>query len=320
MRILLLSSNPQDNTFFGAVAKQTNLQLLQIPTVDHLCVEIQKDPSAILVLEATSEENYKNFETAIANKIGLFSDAIDVNRVYFVSDADLRQLSFLAKSDLFGHFISRSFLEDDKGRIAALFTAASEPPAFGIERFFPQDAKIQIITVTQSQQKKALVDSLKEYLSKVGFMSRMANLITTATDEIVMNAIFDAPIDETGKPIYAQTARTTAFELGDKQVVVKIAFDGKIVGISVSDQYGSIDKKKILDHISKSYEHDEFKVKINKAGAGLGLSNVFRNCGGLIFTCESGVKSEVTIFYRKTDSFKKFKDQFRFLSTFNYLS
>jgi hypothetical protein len=106
----------------------------------------------------------------------------------------------------------------------------------------------------------------------------------------------------------------------DKYVDFSIGFDGINLAINVTDHYGSLEKRKLINHIGKSYQNEEYKIKTSVSGAGIGLSNVYRNCCGLIFECDSSVFTSVTILYKKTTSFKDFKDQFRFLSTHHYYS
>ena len=42
----------------------------------------------------------------------------------------------------------------------------------------------------------------------------------------------------------------------------------------------------------------------------------YLHSGGMVFAWEPGVRTEVMAFYRKSQSFKDFREQLRFLSTF----
>ena len=144
----------------------------------------------------------------------------------------------------------------------------------------------------------------------------MAAVIANAVDELLMNAMFDAPVDDLGKPLYSNTARSSVFKLEGKGAVeLHVGFDGDHLGITAVDFYGSLDKTKLLSHISKNYTQQEYKVKSNVAGAGIGLSTVFRSGGSFFFVSESRVRTEVTVIFRRADSYREFRDQFRFIST-----
>jgi hypothetical protein len=96
---------------------------------------------------------------------------------------------------------------------------------------------------------------------------------------------------------------------------MQIGFDGTYVGVTVADSYGSLEKDKLLSFMSKVYEQEEYKLKTSVAGAGLGLATVFRSGGSFLFVSESRVRTEVTVFFRRCDNYRDFKDQFRFIST-----
>jgi anti-sigma regulatory factor (Ser/Thr protein kinase) len=70
-------------------------------------------------------------------------------------------------------------------------------------------SKIQLVKITNSNQKNDAVDAIRGLLVSAKFQNRMATVIASAVDELLMNACFDAPIDEMGKHIYSLTPRST---------------------------------------------------------------------------------------------------------------
>ena len=177
-------------------------------------------------------------------------------------------------------------------------------------------AKIQVVKLQATNQKQDAVEAVKNYLLAVKFQSRMAAVIANSVDELLMNAMFDAPVDEVGRTLYDSTARSTVIKLDGKNAVeMHVGYDGEYVAISAVDLFGSLDKVKLLKHISKIYTDEEYRVKTQVAGAGIGLATVFRSGGSFFFVSESRVKTEVTVFFRRTENFREFRDQFRFLST-----
>ena len=322
MRLLLVSTNEEDKKFFQEVARAAQWHLLEVKDAELACDELLKDSDSILVVDSSTAELFKAFEDKVAEKIGLYSAILNPNMLFFVASQPFQECSYLHSSEIFGNFIHRCYSQVDLGLAVRLFTQASSERAFGLENFFPTQARTQTIKITKTLQKKVIVESLKNHLLKIGFKPRMAMLIATAADELIMNAIFDAPVDELGRRIHTQTPRNAVFDLaGTNEVEMKIAFDGKTLGLSVADLHGSLDRKKLISqHLGKSYVSSEYEARSVVAGAGLGLSQVYRNCGGIVFACETGARTEVSIFYKKTVSFKEFKDQFRFLSTFVYFA
>lgn len=322
MRALLVSSNPADKAFFTDVAKAASIPIQEVASANEACDELLKDAAAFVIVDVSEAAQYQDFEKAVSDKIGMFSATLVPNNIFYVSSKPLYECDFLRNTEIFGHFIERSFNEIDKTLIGRVFAMAGKERAFGIEKYFASDARGQTIPITKTIQKKVIIESLKNHLVKIGFKARMATVISNAIDELIMNAIFDAPVDELGRRPHEKTSRNAVFDLEGKDAVeLKVVFDGKLLGISVADNHGSLDRKKLVaQHLGRSYSTSEYQTKVNIANAGLGLSQVFRNCGGLVFACDNGTRTEVTLFYRKTVSFKEFKDQFRFLSTFVYFS
>lgn len=322
MQVFLLSSVPEDRVFFEAAAKIANAPFSVIANADQAVAGLQKDPQTVIVVDSSTLEQFKSFEKVIAEKVGLFSALLNPNSLFFVASQNFHDVTYFAQSDIFGHFVQRTYSQENVFVMARLFESTWSERALPLEKFMAKDVKTQVIKITKSVQKRPIVESLKNYVLKIGFKSRVAAVIATATDELIMNAIFDAPVDELGRHVYSQTPRSTALELDAKSVVeLKIAFDTKMLGISVSDPHGSVDKKKLLSqHLGRSYESKEYEMKTVVAGAGLGLAHVYRNSGGMIISCDQSNRTEVNLLFKKTDSFRDFKDQFRFLSTFMYFT
>ena len=86
---------------------------------------------------------------------------------------------------------------------------------------------------------------------------------------------------------------------GKPQSKCKSASTATTSAITAVDQFGSLDKVKLLSHISKIYTDEEYKVKTSVAGAGIGLATVFRSGGSFFFVSESRVRTEVTVFFQK---------------------
>jgi hypothetical protein len=317
---LLISSRPDDEAFSTEVAKATGTTLITVPNpVEAVNEVIAKDGAGVVMVDVSTEEHYRAFEQAVANSVGLLSGKINANAVHFITSRMIEESKYLIESQLFGHYILRNYQDPrEAGEHYARIVAGSlgDQLAFGLQRLLKPGTKIQTLKLQQSNQKQDAVEAVRKYLVAAKFQTRMATIIANAVDETLMNAMFDAPVDELGRQIYSSTSRATVLPLEGKSAVeMHIGWDGNCVGITVTDYFGSLDKLKLLGHIAKIYTDEEYKVKTSVAGAGIGLATVFRSGGSFFFASESGTKTEVTVFFRRTDNFRLFKDQFRFLST-----
>lgn len=316
--LLLISSRPDDAAFASHVAQAAGLTLRTVASPKEGAQIIASEGVAVTLADTGSELQYRALEDAIQETIGLFSDKINANAIHFLSGEQLENVKYLIQSPLFGHFVFRNYGDPaiSGNHYGHIVKATLNDRAFGLNQLFKEGTKVQVIRILSSNQKQDAVEAVRSYLLAAKFKSRMATVIANSVDELLMNATFDAPVDELGRQLYVATPRNTVMKLEGKQAVeMMVAFDSCYVGITAVDHYGSLDKNKLLNHISKIYTEEEYKVKTSVAGAGIGLATVFRSGGSFFFVSESHSRTEVTVFFRRTDSFREFKDQFRFLCT-----
>jgi hypothetical protein len=316
--LLLISARPEDKAFAAEVAVTAGLSLKSVGTPEEGAQILGAEPIQVIIADTSTEQQYQALENAIQESVGLFSDKINANAFHFLSNEDLEKVQYLVQSPLFGHFIIRNYgdIKDAGQHYGRVVKATLNERAFGLGLLMKENARVQTVKLAQSNQKQDAVEAIKNYLIAAKFQSRMATVIANAVDELLMNAIFDAPVDELGKPTHSLTPRATHLPLdGQHAVEMQVGFDGKYVGVTAIDLFGSLDKAKLLSHISKIYTDEEYKVRTAVAGAGIGLATVFRSGGSFFFTSESRTRTEVTVFFKRTDNFREFKDQFRFIST-----
>jgi hypothetical protein len=189
-----------------------------------------------------------------------------------------------------------------------------------VESFLKEKgAKFEEVKLKSDKDRKGLVSAIKRVSLIAGFSTRVAARVALAADEILMNAIFDAP--ENGSSTSSEAGEGAAFpKSGRGAVTFQIGYDGSQLGILVSDRYGSLDKQKLLSHISLPFPLQGFTVSQERAGAGLGLATTRRTGCSMFFICNAGIKTEVLLFFRQTKDFRRFQKQFRFLSTLFFRS
>jgi hypothetical protein len=318
--LILVSERPDDLVFATRIAEITGLKLVQTTDLAVITNAIKEEDIPAIFLDISSESSFSAFESAIHDQVGLFSDRLNANRFHYISDLDLEEKKFLIKSPIFGNFIYRKYDGPEKAakagvRYANMLKASlGDRPAFGIRNFFHPKSQVQTISMKRANQKQQVVEALRAYLIKAKYPTRMANTIANAVDELIMNAIFAAPTDATGRRIYEQTPRDTDIPLdGRAAIEISIAFDGIQVGICATDLFGSMDKEKVLGHLSTLYKTEQYKMKLSVAGAGIGLATIFKNGGSLIFLCEKNTKTEVCVIFERLDNIREFKDQFRYI-------
>lgn len=316
--LLLISEKKEDATFLEGISEITQLP---VKTVNQASVGIDlfsQQEVAALFVDTSNAALYEQFENHLQEKVGLFADYVFPNNFHFLAAQELSQMSYLIKSPLFGNYILRDMKSPKESgqHYGRLVRWSFMQKTFGLENFFLKQVTLKNFSLKTSQQKQATVEEVKNDLISLGFSIRLATLISNAVDELLMNAIFDAPVDDSGSTLFSKTARSESFLLtGQQKVELKMGFDGSYVALSVSDQFGSLNSEKLLSHLSKLYTFESYQVRSSLEGAGIGLATVFYSGGSFLFASEQGKRTEVTVFFKKENSMKNFRNQFRFIST-----
>lgn len=236
-------------------------------------------------------------------------------RVFAVTDDPLHECAHLGRVPAFGHHLLRRYDEPAPTLYARLAGAALRGTPFGIARYFPEATPCRRITLTRSGQKTSAVEAVQNIFTKQNVNTRLSALVAQAVDELLMNAIFDAPVLPNGAPLRRGTERNADFELIQQEHVhVEVATAQDYVGIGVSDQFGSLRKSVLLGFLNKDYHDREYVLRKNDLGAGLGLNGIIQAGLSLIFACKPGVKTEVMLFFKKDATYRDFRGGFRFLS------
>lgn len=256
-------------------------------------------------------ENYR--ESAAIAKV--LYGRIPPHRLFAVTDGALNQYPHLFDFPIFGHHLQRRFMSPAPDLYTRLVVASLTPAPFGIGRYFPKGTPTQKITLRRSSHKQAAVEALNNFLSKRGVASRLAQLAAQASDELVMNAIFDAPVDAEGYSFRKDIDRSSDFELKPEMGVdIEIACAEEYTGICVADTYGSFKRSLLLSLLRKDYQERAYIVKAEEKGAGLGVHGLIQAGLSILFVCKPGNRTEVTVFFPNSRNYKEFRSGPRFLS------
>ena len=320
--ILLISDQPDDATFLAEVVSEVQADLHIAPNATEGVNFLAEHDCAAIFVDVSKTKKLREFEFEAQKKFGLFSDRLQPNLIHFIGEGGIGNNRDAVMSPLFGNFYER-FTKDipDNGKYYGRFVKASESMStHALGNFLSARGTVQTVVLTNTNQKQEAAEAVRQFLISAKIPARISNMIANAVDELLMNALFDAPCDAFGKALYSSTSRNESRELKpNEQVKMSIGFDGFYVGISVADSYGSVDRNRLLNHVSMNYRDQDYKMRLGQAGAGLGIATVFNSGATLIYHCEAQVKTEATLLYRACSSYREFKGQFKFFSAKFYV-
>jgi len=304
--LIVFSQRPEDQEFGQKLANKGGFIPHQARTLEEMQQLLVDHTQAIVFWDAESGETVE--------KAGpLLTRGMPQRRIFAITDQPLNQYPTLLRHAPFGHHLFRRYADPAPFLYARLAHASFEQTPFGVLRYFPEGAFHQQIRIVRSGHKRAAVEAIQSYLNKLKLNSRLAALIAQASDELMMNAIFDAPVNKDGVAFRRAASRDADYDLPEKErVQVEVAACEEYAAFSVADQFGSLKKSTVLGFFGKDYQEEKYLVRKQDPGAGLGLYGIIQSGVSLLFVSKPGVRTEVMIFFPRGQKYQEFRSGFRF--------
>lgn len=169
----------------------------------------------------------------------------------------------------------------------------SRKDIFGLEKYLMWGAEIRTLQLEHAEQRRSIVAEVAEDVQHANLGPRPLAAASLIVDELLSNAVFNAPVDNTGSHTRANDDRTTQRALGKDSVQLRYACDARYLAIEVEDSYGSLDRATILRCLTKATSRVRDKVSMSTRGAGIGLATVYGSCNHLVFNLEPGKRTQV---------------------------
>lgn len=210
-------------------------------------------------------------------------------------------LPFYRECDFVNHIITRDY-EDRPLTIRTILTTLTKTLSqdiFGIEKYLTWGVDVQSRTVKSSAQRQDLKSEMANYFQRMGIRTTVLDRCQLVSEELLMNAIYDAPTDSQGKNLYNHLSRRSEVILETHhQSKFSYACDGIYLALSVSDPFGALTKKVILDYLESCYKGKAGSLNEGKGGAGRGFHQIIENSDLTIFNIKKGSRTEViSLFY-----------------------
>ena len=159
---------------------------------------------------------------------------------------------------------------------------------FGAEKYLLWGTALHETTLVRASQRAHVVDHLAEAVRARGQSARVASMAMLVADELISNAVHNAPVDAAGAHYRRDLPRDGDLPLDGRHAVrLRWGCDARYLAIEVTDQFGSLDRATILQALAGD------GVRESGAGAGMGISLSYRSCDHLVFNLEPGVRTEI---------------------------
>jgi hypothetical protein len=161
---------------------------------------------------------------------------------------------------------------------------------FGLEKYLAKGVRVGQRVVATDVEKRSAIGEVTAWAEAIGARRPILHRLASVVDELPMNALHDAP--RASRP-------SLGTDSGARRVVLRWASDAHTLAVSVSDAFGALRQRDVIDHVRRA--RDE-RGRPNPAtedepGAGLGLYLVLANVASLVVNVDPGRQTEVVCLF-----------------------
>lgn len=168
---------------------------------------------------------------------------------------------------------------------------------FGLEKYLNWGVDVKEYIITSSHNRAHFLEIVESELTKAGILTSHIRNASLITDEILMNAIYDAPVDrKTGQSKYNHLSRRVMIELEPTEYgKLRFAFDGSTIALSVDDPFGALKRETITRYLKSCFDGHFGKINEHegKGGGGMGLFQIISTADLMITNIKPGERTEI---------------------------
>ena len=154
------------------------------------------------------------------------------------------------------------------------------------------------------------VARIQEMVGMLAVPKRIADMFGELGHELIMNAIYDAPVDAEGRPRYASDRRADVVLAAHERSVVRVGTDGSRLALQVRDPFGRLERRHVFEGLARGLAGE---MDRSNGGAGLGMTVCHNSSSAMFFDVSRGRYTEVTALFDLDQNLREFRTQARSL-------
>ncbi len=204
--------------------------------------------------------------------------------------ASLSDLTVYLRDDRVNHIVVGDELED------GVFVTAQKlltGDIFGIEKYLPEGTPVHYERLRDFEGRGKAIQTVLDFAEQSKMRRQVRSAIGQVCEELLMNALYDAPVDEEGRAIFAEVDPHDRTKMRTpRPVSIRYAATDDMFAIAVRDRFGRLAKNTIRAYIEKCI-HSPNQIDRKTYGAGLGLYLVANAAATYVVNVAYGIATEV---------------------------
>jgi len=163
------------------------------------------------------------------------------------------------------------------------------------------------IDVRTTADRDSAVAQIQMFVGALQLPKRVAEMFGELGHELIMNAMYDAPVDAQGRPKYAGDRKAEIQLADNERPAIRIATDGSKLVLQVRDPFGRLERRHVFDGLARGLAGGE--MDRSHGGAGLGMMVCHNASSAMFFDVAKGRHTEVTALFELDMNLRELRTQ-----------
>lgn len=220
-----------------------------------------------------------------------------------------RSMKFLIETSKIDHVLGRRDFESPPRAweilmVARRLVGASPAPLAAYLDWGYASVELE---VRATADRDSAVAKIQEFVGALQLPKRVAEMFGELAHELIMNAMYDAPIDAQGHPKYAADRKADIRLADHERPSVRVATDGSCLALQVRDPFGRLERRHVFDGLARGLAGGEMDQ--SHGGAGLGMMVCHNSSSAMFFDVVRGRSTEVTALFELDMNLRELRTQ-----------
>jgi hypothetical protein len=161
--------------------------------------------------------------------------------------------------------------------------------------------------VRDTAGRDAAVGRVQKFIEKIGVPKRVGEMYGELAHELLMNALYDAPVDAQGKAKYAADRKASITVEEQEAATLRLGSDGVRLAIQVVDPFGRLERKHVFGGLARAFKGGQMDQ--SHGGAGLGMLVCHNSTVAMVYDVVKGQRTEATGVFDLDLNLREFRTQ-----------
>jgi hypothetical protein len=148
------------------------------------------------------------------------------------------------------------------------------------------------IEVGSSSERDLATARVGELVETLGLPKRVGDQFGELAHELLMNAMYDAPVDVQGRAKFAGDRKAAITLEPNERPTLRAGTDGSRLVVQVTDPFGRLERRHVVESLARGLAGGEMDQ--SRGGAGLGMMVCHNASSAMFFDVARGRHTEVT--------------------------